>query len=68
MANSKMTYKEIRFKIGDELTECFIFVECLDFHLAHGWFTKTFPPSMSCVDILNSLIKDDCVLWDKGAP
>lgn len=68
MANSEATYKELRFKIKDESTEAFVFIESPDFHLAHGWKFKSFPASVSVIDIIKSFTAESPVLWPNGAP
>ena len=63
---------ELRFDTRHpELTECYIFLEAWgDAPLGvQGWHHKTFPASMSSLDILQGPIaKQDFVLWSLEAP
>ena len=70
MANSSYEVKEIRFVIKDELTECYVLVQAYgDSPIGvQGWHHKTFPASMSCLDILGSPEFRDHVLWPLDAP
>ncbi len=65
-----MTYKEIRFIIEDELTQCYVHLEAGgDAPLGvQGWHHKTFPASTSILDIVGNMDKDDPVLWSLNAP
>lgn len=67
---SKVTYKEVRFVIEDELTQAYVFMECDDFGLVHGWHHKTFPASVSVLDIMRAWneCKEDPMMWPRKAP
>ena len=71
MANSTVTYKEIRFTgLDTELTHCYVLCEAGgDSPLGvQGWHHKVFPASKSVHDIVSSLGKDDPVMWSQEAP
>lgn len=70
MAWAGQKYREVRLVIEDELTQCYVLIEALgDCPLGvQGWHHKTFPPSMNCVQIIESMGKDDPVLWPQNAP
>lgn len=71
MGKATVTYKEIRFTgLDTEITHCFVACEAgADCPLGvQGWHYKAFPPSMSALDILATLGKDDPVLWPQMAP
>lgn len=68
---SKIT--EIRFVIGEELTECYVAVEAEgDCPLGvQGWHHKTFPASWSCRSILDEIVvpsRESYLLWPQDAP
>lgn len=66
-----MTYQELRFVIGDELTQVYVLIEAGgDCPMGvQGWHHKTFPPSRSCAEILQVMFTtDDCALWPQKAP
>jgi hypothetical protein len=71
MANSTVTYKEIRFTgLDTELTHCFVLCEAggdspLD---VQRWHYKAFPASKSVLDIVGTLGKNDPVMWPQMAP
>lgn len=69
MANGKMFFKEIRFQIDDEVTNVFVLVWSPDYSSINGWYTKTYPASFPCSDILNYHINSGVTVnWNKGAP
>lgn len=74
MGAAGMKYREIRFVIEDELTQCYVLIEALgDCPLGvQGWHHKTFPPSVNVMQILEGFAKKepggDPVLWSQEAP
>ena len=70
MANSTVTYREIRFVIEDEQTQAYVLCEAGgDSPLGvQGWHHKTFPASKSVADIVASLASDSPVLWPRNTP
>lgn len=71
MAAASVTYREIRFVIGNELTQCYVLCEAGgDAPLGvQGWHHKTFPPSISVAEILQGMFgPDGCILWPLNAP
>ena len=71
MGKCAATFREIRFVLEDELTQVFVAIEAVgDCPISvQGWHHKTFPASLSAIDILNRIGSgDDPVLWDGGAP
>jgi len=73
MGTSHVEIAEIRFVFEPELTQVYIFVRDLTpietpVGVA-GWHHKTYPKTLSTLDILNKMRKgDDPIMWDKGAP
>jgi len=70
MAPSSAKIKEARFIIEDEQTQVYILFQAEgDSPIGvQGWHHKTFPSSMSVIDIMNSLVDDDPLLWPQKAP
>lgn len=71
MANSTVTYTEIRFTgLDGELTHCFVHCDAGgDSPLGvQGWHHKAFPASQAVVDIVASLGRDNPVMWPQCAP
>ncbi len=74
MANTVIAYQELRIDVRDpELTQVYIFIENLsnDGMLGvQGWHHKTFPASMSMLDILNAWAsgKENPLMWSLKAP
>ena len=74
MANTVIAYQEIRIDVRHpELTEVYVLIDNLsnDGMLGvQGWHHKTFPASMSSLDILKSWADgaEDPVLWPQKAP
>ncbi len=73
MANTVISYDEIRFDTRDEqLTECYVYINNLsnDSMLGvQGWHHKTFPARMSVMDIMKAWGDgDDPLLWPQKAP
>lgn len=69
MANTQVTFKELRVILEDELTQ--VYVRCLSNDGSwgiDGWHHKTFPASKSTIDILNSLDVDTPIMWPLNAP
>ena len=72
MTNAKYAFREVRFKIENELTEVYVWLENtgneIDMPLGViGWHHKTFPKSKTLVDILTENIKD-AVMWPQDSP
>ena len=61
MAAASVAYRELRFVIGDELTQCYVLCEAGgDCPLGvQGWHYKTFPPSMNVAQILEAMFTTD---------
>jgi len=70
MSKATATILEVRFVIHPELTECYVAVEAGgDAPIGvQGWHHKTFPASMSAIDILQSADFRDYLLWGLEAP
>jgi hypothetical protein len=70
MGKCETIIKEVRFVFEDELTQTYILTNALGDCPSgvQGWHHKTFPKSMSAVDIMNSLDKDSYLLWPLKAP
>jgi hypothetical protein len=70
MANTDVYYRELRFVIEDELTQCYVRLEAYpDAPIGlNGWHHKTFPKSKSVVDIMNTWSEDDPMMWPQSAP
>ena len=70
MANSQATYKEVRFIIEPETLEVYIYIDCPDFHPAHGWKHKVFGKSMSAQRFFElwQTGKEDPLLWPNKSP
>lgn len=73
MANTKIAYQEIRIDVRHpELTEVYVYVENLsrDGFPVEGWHHKTFPASMSSIQILQAWAegKEDPVMWSFKVP
>lgn len=71
MANSTVTFREIRFVIKDAFTECYVLLEAGgDSPLGvQGWHYKVFGPETPIIDILPLFAgDDDPVLWPLKAP
>jgi hypothetical protein len=72
MGTAIVTVREVRFLIEDEVTQVYVLI--VDETPgetpigATGWKHKTFPASVSMLDILNNWTKDDPMMWDSGAP
>lgn len=73
MGKASAEIKEVRFRIKPELTEAYIFYQghgdCPEPGTT-GWHHKTFPISMSIIDILKAEAegKDNSLLWPLAAP
>ena len=52
MADSKLTFREIKFRIEDELTHCDVRWESDDPSLCGYGARRTFPASVAVIDIL----------------
>lgn len=70
MAWAGIKYREICFKIEDDLTHVFVLIEALgDCPLGvQGWHYKVFPPAIPISDIVPRMKDDDPVLWPIAAP
>lgn len=71
MANSTVTFKEIRFVgLDTDLTHCFVLCEAGgDSPLGvQGWHHRAYPAEKSVLDIVASLAKDDPVMWPQASP
>jgi hypothetical protein len=67
MANATVKTEKIEFIIKDEATHCNIFVTSNEDGTpwGTGWRTKTFPKTMSCIDILQNHFIDS-LTWNNG--
>ena len=74
MANTKIAYQELRIDVRHpELTEVYVLIDNLsgDGLLGvQGWHHKTFPASMSILDIMNVWADgtEDPLMWSQQAP
>lgn len=72
MADSTATFKEVRFYIEPELTQCYIYIEAGgDSPIGvQGVHHKTFPASMPLSEILEKGFREESpILWPlKGFP
>lgn len=73
MANTKISYDEIRFDVRDEqVTHCYVYINNIsnDGTLGvQGWHFKAFPARMSVLDIMNAWNDgDEPLLWPLKAP
>ena len=73
MANSGVIYREIRFVIKDDFTECYVAMDATgDSPLGvQGWHYKVFPKDQSVIDIMESAFAgkgERAVLWPQKAP
>lgn len=71
MAPAGAIFKEIRFVIEDELTQCYVAIQATgDAPLGvQGWHHKTFPASKSVLEIVSGFSgEDDPLLWPLNAP
>lgn len=73
MADTKIAYQEIRIDVRHpELTEVYVYIENLsrDGFQVEGWHHKTFPASMSSIQILQAWAdgKEDPVMWPFKVP
>lgn len=72
MAKCDSVIKELRFVIEDELTQVYILCEAVgDCPLGvHGWHHKTFPASVSAIDVLTMIGKGEekHLLWPLNGP
>lgn len=72
MGKASYSTKEIRFVFEEELTQVFFFIEAEgDCPIGvQGSHHKTFPKSMSALEILGQLAegKEDPVMWGLEAP
>ena len=73
MSNSYYAVTEVRFVLEQELTQAYVCMKVLDDDCpigVQGWHHKTFPASMSTLDIMNSWAtgKEDPLLWAQQAP
>jgi hypothetical protein len=72
MAAAGVTYREIRFLLGDELTEVYVFCQAHgDCPLGiQGWHHRTFPKSITVEALLLRMFAgdEDPLLWGQEAP
>ena len=70
MGKCSSIVKEVRFVIEDELTQCYVAVEAVgDCPIGvQGWHHKTFPASLSLLDILRDHLPAEHLLWPQEAP
>jgi hypothetical protein len=73
MANTPISYDEIRLDVRHpELTQAYVFVRDMDgsFPIVRGWHHKTFPASMSTMDIMKAWADgtEDPLMWPLMAP
>jgi len=73
MGQAGMLYREIRFVIGAELTECYVLIDATgDAPLGvQGWHHKTFPASKSVQNIMEMWADgkiEEPVMWPQDAP
>lgn len=75
MGYAAQKYKEVRFVIEDELTQCYVLIEAIgDCPIGvQGWHHKTFPASKPVIDILADISRQhdsggDPVLWPLKHP
>lgn len=73
MANTQIEYQEVRFDVRDEdLTHAYVYIHCLNDAPAgiEGWHHKTFPSSMSILDIMTAWNKgeENPITWSLQAP
>lgn len=70
MGACDVIFKEVRFIIEDELTYCFVRVDAIGDcpHTVQGWHSRTFPASLNCIQILESMAEENPILWPRQAP
>lgn len=74
MANTEITYDEIRFDTRDpQITDCYVFItnQSNDGLLGvQGWHHKAFPARMSVTDIMQAWQRgeEEPLLWPQKAP
>lgn len=70
MANSSYSFREVRFVIEPELTQCYVLLDVAgDSPIGvAGWHHKTFPASRPLLLILQSFEFEAPVLWATKAP
>lgn len=72
MANTIIEYKELRIVIEPELTQAYVYIDARnDVPLGvQGWHHKTFPMSMSTLDIVTAWAegKENPLMWSLKAP
>ena len=70
MGKATATITELRFLVTPELTECYVAIAAEgDVPLGvQGWHHKTFPASMSVLEILQSADFREHLLWGQEAP
>ena len=69
MANSSYSFLEIRFKIEESWTTCFVALSPASDGMlgVAGWHAQRFPATVSILEILQKHI-GDAVLWPQEAP
>ncbi|MDD5358450.1 MAG: hypothetical protein PHX80_04835 [Candidatus Nanoarchaeia archaeon] len=72
MANTHVYYRELRFIIEDELTQCYVRLEAInDAPIGvTGWHHKTFPKSKPINKIISYMVtrKGAPMMWPLNAP
>ncbi len=70
MADSGAIFREVRFIIKDNFTECYVAIDATgDAPLGvQGWHYKVFEPTQNCKDILDTFVEESPVLWAQKAP
>ena len=77
MSKATVTFRELRFVIGDDMTHVYVLCKADgDCPLGvQGWHYKVFPPHYSAAQILDMMFMsksplkgDDPVLWPQKAP
>lgn len=73
MGDTGLDAVEVRFVIEPELTHCYINYQHATgdrFDIAQGWHFKTFPASMSVLDIMNAWAegREQPLMWPQHAP
>lgn len=74
MANTKYEFNQIRFYVRESITDCYVLIHVVEGDPmigVQGWHKRSFPESMSCIDIMNSFGngEDDApIMWGQEAP
>lgn len=70
MAKCETIINEVRFVFENQLTHCYILVNAIgDCPITlQGWHHKTFPASLSAIDILTHHVAGEYLMWPLDAP